>query len=266
MIVHTHLDRMAALASSLSGPLSIREVRFLALAGATLPPELGEVLEIGSFKGKSTTILAKSVQLIGGKRIVAVDPLTLPAPTDPAAAAGSLPKAFENTLVTHDVLNIVEFHQMRSEQLAETWDRPVRLLWVDGDHTYEGASADLENFIDHLQPGSVVAMHDVLHPFEGPVRAFCERVLSSPLFGACGVCGSIGWAQYIGSTNSARYSAKKRTLHRRLMRLVPLLASGRRSGVRRWPYKVLRSRVPRGEIDPVAWPAEIRRNLPARLS
>ncbi len=261
-----HLDRMVALVRSIPGRLTDREVRFLALAGATLPPQLGEILEIGSFMGKSTTVLAKSARLSRGARIVAVDPLTLSSPTDPSGTAASLPSAFKRTLDTHGVTDVVEFHQVRSQELAEGWDRPLRLLWVDGDHTYAGASDDLEHFLPYLRPGAVVAMHDVLNPFDGPVRAFCERILASPLFGPCGVCGSIGWGQFLGTDSSARYSARKRVLHRKLMRLVPLTALAQRSGVRRWPYKLVRSLVPRGEIDPAAWSAEIRGNLPTEAS
>jgi len=45
-------DEMVDLAPQIEGFLSKREVRFLCLA-AHMPPVLGEVLEIGSFQGKS---------------------------------------------------------------------------------------------------------------------------------------------------------------------------------------------------------------------
>jgi len=40
----SHLEDMVALSDKLSGHLSDREVRFLALIAATLPPSLGDVL------------------------------------------------------------------------------------------------------------------------------------------------------------------------------------------------------------------------------
>jgi hypothetical protein len=63
--IDSDLDEMKALAESLTGWLSIREVRFLSLAAATMPPWLGKVLEIGSLKGKLTTLIAISVALAG---------------------------------------------------------------------------------------------------------------------------------------------------------------------------------------------------------
>ena len=198
--IQGHLDDMAALSQNLGGCLSVREARFLALAAATLPPSLGEVLEIGSFKGKSTTLLAKAVGLAGGDHVVAVDPLTLPATTDPSIELDeSLPEIFWDTLDINGVRDVVEFHQLRSEELALTWDRPLRFLWIDGDHTYKGTKTDFDNFAQHLRPGSVVALHDVLHPAEGPARVFCEQILLSSAFGPRGLCGSIGWAQFVGA-------------------------------------------------------------------
>lgn len=110
---------MAALSEGLAGCLSVRETRFLAPAAATMPTSLGEVLEIGSFKGKSATLLAKSVALVGGDRVCAVDPLFAASDTVPPIESG-------------------------------------------------------EN------------LPDVLHPAEGPIRMFCERILLFPAFGPCG--------------------------------------------------------------------------------
>ena len=256
---------MAALSESLSGCLSAREVRFLALAAATLPPSLGEVLEIGSFKGKSTTVLAKSVALAGGDRVVAVDPLTLPAATDPPIESGeSLSDIFWDTLDANGVRDMVEFHQLRSEELAPDWDRPLRFLWIDGDHTHKGAKSDYDNFAHHLQPGSVVAFHDVLHPAEGPIRTFCEQVLLSPAFGACGLCGSIGWAQYVGGGSQGdAHAERKITLFRKLSRLIQFVALGRTpKNTNPLRYRMLRPLVPHGEINPQAWKKEIDRSLP----
>ncbi len=258
--LNSHLNEMVALSRQLSGHLTDREVRFLALAGAVLPPSLGDVLEIGSFKGKSTTVLAKSVTLNGGDRVIAVDPLNFPSETDPSMDdPENLPRVFWNTLESNGVQDLVEFHQLPSQEVAVAWDRPLRLLWIDGDHTYAGAMADFDNFARHLQPGSIVAFHDVLNSFEGPIRTFCERVLLSPSFGPCGLCGSIGWAQYLGDVPyDDGYSARKFGLYRKLGRLIPFVSLGRTPrSTHPLLYKALRARVPHGDVDPRAWEAEI---------
>lgn len=267
-LLDSHLDQITSLAPRLSGCLSEREGRFLALVAATLPPSLGEILEIGSFKGKSTTILALSVPLSGGDRVIAVDPLTLPAPTDPSIESDeSLPDVFWNTLESNGVKSLVDFHQVRSEQLASTWNKPLRFLWIDGDHTYRGAVTDFDNFADYLRPGAVVAFHDVLHPAEGPIRTFCERVLLSSNFGPCGVTGSIGWAQYIGRAfNGDRYIRRKRILYRKLSRMIPYISLNYASQIKTsFKYKVFRPLVPHGDVNARGWISDIKPNLPGEF-
>src|SRR3989442_3453102 len=56
--------------------------RSLALIAAAAPGR-GTILEIGSFKGKSTVGLASVSARYGLGKVVAVDPLTAPSSTDP---------------------------------------------------------------------------------------------------------------------------------------------------------------------------------------
>lgn len=34
------------------------------------------------------------------------------------------------------------------------------VLWIDGDHSYDGCTADLNNWYDNLQPGGHIVLHD----------------------------------------------------------------------------------------------------------
>jgi hypothetical protein len=143
--------------------------------------------------------------------------------------------------------------------LCKHWTSPLRLLWIDGDHTYTGTKLDFDGFAPYLADGAIVAIHDVLHEFEGGVRIFMESILLSPNFGAAGLCGSIAWSQYHQNPEPAPpYRAKKLTLYKKLARLVPFVAFDRKiSGASKKLYKLYRSRVPRGPIDPETWLAEI---------
>ncbi len=144
---------------------------------------------------------------------------------------------------------------MRSEELGRTWDRPLRLLWIDGDHTWAGARTDFDTFARYLVPGGIVAFHDVLHRYEGPVRTMVEGPLASRLYGPCGVVGSIGWAQFLGSEPAAAsYAAARERLRRRLAALVSHAGRGEPRGLAdKLLYKVRRARVPHAEPEPSAW-------------
>src|SRR5258707_1365369 len=62
--------------------LTEREARFLALVAACAPAQ-GVILEIGSFKGKSTVGLASVAMRYGLGPVITVDPHSGPSVTDP---------------------------------------------------------------------------------------------------------------------------------------------------------------------------------------
>jgi predicted O-methyltransferase YrrM len=240
---------------SIEGFLSPNEIRFLALLAAC-PTTKGEILEIGSFKGKSTVVLAKAAALTLNPKVVAVDPMTAPSITDPDLknAASSLAD-FQANLRQHNVAEQVEFHCTFSHELAKTWVRPLRLLWIDADHTYQGTKQDLDLFAPHLADGAIVSFHDVLHEFEGGIRVFMEDILLHPQFGRVGMCGSLGWAQFHADADFCRsYADQKLQLYKRLSRLIPYVVfKNELNGWEKKKYKLLRARVPHGAIDPAKW-------------
>lgn len=241
------------------GFLTEREGRFLALIAACAPAH-GTILEIGSYKGKSTVGLASIAQRYGFGPVVAVDPHTAPAVTD--FGHGSEQSSwddFQTSLRRAGVDGSVEIHRGYSRDLAQGWTRPIRFLWIDGDHTYRGAKADLDLFGKHVVPGGIVALHDVLHTFEGPVRVFADELLDSDAFGPAGLCGSIGWAQYRPS-DGAQWRAARHALRRRVARLIPFVRDGRQpTGLQKLRYKLWRSLVPHAAVRPEDWLKAVRR-------
>jgi predicted O-methyltransferase YrrM len=91
-------------------------------------------------------------------------------------------------------------------RVAGLLPRPVDVLFIDGDHTYEGVRADFESYRDLVAPDGLVAFHDILeHPGvpECRVHVFWEalrgakrdivspRELSSAFTGSWGGIGVI---------------------------------------------------------------------------
>lgn len=243
---------------SVEGYLAPNEIRFLALLGAC-PTARGDILEIGSFKGKSTIILAKAAALADGATVNAVDPMTAPCETDPTLGTqDSSLEDFKRNVVTAGVEDRVRLHQMFSKELASEWNEPLRLLWIDGDHTYAGTKVDFDGFAPHLVDKSIIAIHDTLHEFEGGARVYLESVLRSPNFGACGFCGSIAWAQFhVDPKDAERHASKKQALAARVERLLPYLGRGELHGLTKKMYKIARWRIPHGAVDPDEWPTGV---------
>ncbi|MET0753373.1 MAG: class I SAM-dependent methyltransferase [Pyrinomonadaceae bacterium] len=245
---------------TVEGYLAPNEMRFLALMAAC-PTADGEILEIGSFKGKSTVILAKSAALAGNSKVNAVDPMTAPSETDPDLRGdASSFDDFQKNIETHEVAGRIEFHQTFSYELAKTWNKPIRLLWIDGDHTYKGTKLDFDGFAPHLTDGAIVAIHDVLHEFDGGIRVFMEDVLLSPNFGACGFCGSIAWAQFHADAKKGfDFREEKLSLYEKLSRLIPFVVFKKElKGFEKKKYKYYRSRVPHGAVNPQQWLKKVR--------
>lgn len=248
------VSEAVSISKQLDGHLTDREVEFLAV----LPflETKGQILEIGTYKGKSTVVLANSAKATGHKIIYSCDPLTLPSETDPECAEISiLPEILKNNLLQFGVENIVKFEQTLSKELAKKWNLPIKILWIDGNHTHSGSLNDLKAFEKFLEPGSIVAFHDVLHKFEGPIKVFVENVLSSEKYGDCGLCGSIGWGQFIGEFPIiGKQKNNKELIKKQLLRLIPHISKiNGGSKINNLPFNIYRVIIPHGNINPTLW-------------
>lgn len=48
-----------------------------------------------------------------------------------------------------------------SKEIGRSWDRgPADLIFIDGDHSYEGCQGDIDAWITHLMPHGILALHD----------------------------------------------------------------------------------------------------------
>jgi predicted O-methyltransferase YrrM len=245
--------------SRFDGLMTRRELDFLILLAAA-PSTTGDILEIGSFKGRSTILLAKAATLASqsDSKVIAVDPLEGDALWQSAEkGVTSVAAEFHSNLDAAGVRDRVEFHQTYSDKLAANWPagRTLRVLWIDGDHTYGGAKTDWDCFSPHLADGGIVAFHDVMHGFDGPTRVFAESVLTSNRCGAAGVVGSIGWAQFHADpAKAARHQEANRTLAAKLGKVVPYVAAGTEPrGLQRLLFRLRRWQVPHAAVTAEEW-------------
>jgi predicted O-methyltransferase YrrM len=151
--------------NSLPGYLHPLEGRFLRWLGGRVPSN-GLALEIGSFKGKSSSFFASGLRPTA--YLACVDTWRNSAmPYD--APSDSMSEFLKNTAKYG---NLIETHQGESAEVAEKWSRPIDVLFIDGDHSYEGCSTDMKAWIPFVREGGWVAFHDSSE--EGVVRAIEE--------------------------------------------------------------------------------------------
>jgi predicted O-methyltransferase YrrM len=118
-------------------------------------PAGGRVVEIGSFQGRSTCVLASA--LAEGARVTAIDPFisTLPLHNQVGLSRGK----FDANLDAVGVRHRVDVIAARSVEARPTWDGPIDFLYIDGKHDTLTVLNDL-GFVRHVRPGGGVAIHD----------------------------------------------------------------------------------------------------------
>ena len=138
----------------------------------------GVVVEIGSWKGKSTIALARGAAKVHHEKIYAIDPHAV----QPEEGYLEDTKAeFFGNIKRAGVEDRVVPMIMTSEEAARGWNKPIRLLWIDGDHRYEPAKLDFMLWEPHLVEGGILAMHDTIRK-KGPKRVLWEYVFRSGRF------------------------------------------------------------------------------------
>jgi hypothetical protein len=75
----------------------------------------------------------------------------------------------------HRIVRLVE---LPSAIVAAGWRRPISLLWIDGDHSYEGVRSDVDCWLPHLAPTATMAFDDATDQRIGPCQVVGELLAS----------------------------------------------------------------------------------------
>ena len=135
----------------------------------------GVIVEIGSWKGKSTIWLASGSRGGAGVPVYAIDPHT--AESDNLASQSAVPTfaEFTDNIRRAGIADLVVPLVTTSAEAARDFDRPVELLFVDGAHDYTSVAQDFDLWFPKLVDGGAIAFHDTV-AWEGPRRLVAERV------------------------------------------------------------------------------------------
>ena len=120
----------------------------------------GVIVEIGSFKGRSTVSLALGTREGASLPIFAIDPHRGP----------SYEEFRENIRRAGVEDQVTQVRQASQEALAAIGDHPIELLFIDGNHTYDMVLQDFALFVPRVVEGGWVAMHDTISSFPGSKR------------------------------------------------------------------------------------------------
>jgi hypothetical protein len=182
-------------ALSIEGWLTEGQARRLSAAAARARPA-GAVVEIGSFRGRSTVVLA-----LAAGAVVAIDPHAGsdrgPQEIAPEASRGDADhEAFMANLSRAGVADRVRHVRKFSDAAYADVDGPLSLLYVDGAHRFGPARADVVGWGGRVAGGGTMLVHD----------SFSSIGVTLALLTAC--AGSSDW-RYEGRTGSlAEYTRR----------------------------------------------------------
>ncbi len=147
----------------------------------------GPIVEIGSYRGRSTAALALGSKAGGERDVYAVDPFIGPQsgtrPTHSGKLSGECscsPELLRANLDLAGVNGLVRIVPRKSENALADVPASIDLLFVDGAHDYESVCRDLDNYLPRVERGGFVVLHDVAETDMGVVRAARSRLLSHP--------------------------------------------------------------------------------------
>jgi len=164
------------------GEFLYRTVKDILQSHFRLTGKSANIVEIGSYHGKSTACLVQAAKVSKSGNIFAVDK--------------KLDQEFYANIKKYDLLQYVKPVEMPSQQAAAMWakgelsaDKDIHLLFIDGDHTYKGLVEDFDAWEKFVVSGGWILFHDYGLP--GVIEGVYEKVIKSPNFTQYGITETI---------------------------------------------------------------------------
>jgi predicted O-methyltransferase YrrM len=141
----------------------------------------GAIVEIGSYCGKSTVVLAAAVSALEDPhrvKIYAIDPHD--------GIVGALDQGVQQLAPTRDqflknisnagIMHLVE--PLIQRAFETDWNQPISFLLIDGLHDYFNVARDFNHFEPWIAAGGFIAFHDYANYYPG-VKAFVNELLAN---------------------------------------------------------------------------------------
>ncbi len=184
----------------------------------------GDIVEIGCWCGRTTSVLGMAARLIGNTKVHCVDLFprkndwrqnpdgsrSLEVEIDGKTCTGYKTQTAWKEPYERDIAPLYEKHDSVLDVFMETIEKchlgdlvvphrgdsslfvqslvsPFRckLVFIDGDHDYESVCSDIRNLEKFLVPGGWMCFDDAFSSYEGVSRAITDCILDDPGFELC---------------------------------------------------------------------------------
>jgi len=114
-------------------------------------------VEIGSYIGSSSCFIAAGIKGSGGEgRLYCIDTWQNEGMSE--GLRDTFDEFQRNTVKYKDFIVTLKG---TSYKIAESFDKKVDFLFIDGDHSYEGVKSDVDDWFPKLNNGAIVIFHDI---------------------------------------------------------------------------------------------------------
>jgi len=166
--------------AEVEGWMTSGQARRLWKAARQVPPD-GRIVEIGSFRGRSTIVLGRAAP--AGAEVVAIDPHAGndrgPQEIDGfGAEAAEDHQRFNANLDRAGVRDRIRHVRAFSDAAHREVVGGIDLLYIDGAHRYGPARADIRTWGDRVEPGGTMLIHDSFSSI-GVTLAILRELLAS---------------------------------------------------------------------------------------
>ena len=219
------LDRMR----SVEGWLKDEEAEALIVTTrrALKEHDVPTIVEIGSFCGKSTIVLASAARSANASaRVYAIDPhegvVGAEDGLDDLSVIAPTYEQFQRNIADAGLSETIEPIRMHSYEVP--WRSPIAFLFIDGLHGYANVARDFFHFERHLLDGAYVAFHDCDDTYPG-VRTFVEGLAGSGCYEEVARARSLVVLRKLEEASSMALSLRLRQQERGISFLMGQLAA-----------------------------------------
>jgi predicted O-methyltransferase YrrM len=141
--------------------------------------EARNLVEVGSYLGKSTSVLGRVVRSLSPQsRVWAIDPHegVVGADGERLHQRTETLTDFRRNMEAAGVADAIETIVAKSWEVA--WNKPIHLLFIDGLHDYENVARDFRHFEPWIAPDGVILFHDYASYYPGVVCLVDELIAS----------------------------------------------------------------------------------------
>lgn len=170
-------------------------------------PTAPAIVEIGSYCGRSTVVLASVVrEMASPARVYAIDPHT----GQVGAAGQNLHQGtptferFQRNIGRAELDPQVV--SIRQHSYEVNWNQPISLLLIDGLHDYDNVARDVAHFAPWVAAKGYIAFHDYADYYPG-VRLFVDELLQSDEYHCVALARSLMLVQKLASTDGSSSSS-----------------------------------------------------------